>query len=88
MRFTEATAISRFLWKATRGYRLRPWASPYLRWRIETYWGWPADTVDFRRFWEFTWTQRRQMWTFLRWAGEMAADHHGHKLPTTRPTNA
>ncbi len=32
----------RFLWRATRGYRLRPWRSPYLRWRIETYWGTPA----------------------------------------------
>src|SRR6266446_6098144 len=27
----------RFLWNATRGNRLRPWRSPYLRWRLETY---------------------------------------------------
>ena len=30
----------------TRGYRLRPWRSPYLRWRIETYWGLHADRSD------------------------------------------
>ncbi|MCY4587859.1 MAG: hypothetical protein OXB98_17625 [Bryobacterales bacterium] len=71
MRFTEAAAMVRFLWKATRGHRFRPWASPYLRWRIETYWGWPADTVDFGRFWNFMWTRQRELWRFLRWVGEM-----------------
>ena len=34
-----------FLWKSTRGYRLRPWDSPYLRWRIETYWGLHAERI-------------------------------------------
>jgi hypothetical protein len=47
-------AIARFLWRTTRGYRLRPWASPYLRWRIETYWGWHADQIGAREFWAFT----------------------------------
>ena len=28
-----------FLWRATRGHRLQPWRSPYLRWRVETYTG-------------------------------------------------
>lgn len=81
LRYTEATAIGRFLWKATRGYRLRPWASPYLRWRIETYWGWPADTVNFRRFWRFTWTQRRELWEFLRWAGAMGSERRTSSRP-------
>ena len=40
----------RFLWIASRGYRLRPWDSPYLRWRIETYAGIPAESID--RVWE------------------------------------
>jgi hypothetical protein len=69
----------KFLWRATQGYRLRPWASPYLRWRIETYWGWHAGQIDARRFWTFTWRQRRDLWRFLRWAGEMASQQH-HRL--------
>ena len=66
-------AIARFLWTATRGYRLRPWASPYLRWRIETYQGRPADQVEARYFQRFTWQQRRELWRFLLWAGQMGA---------------
>jgi hypothetical protein len=62
----------KFLWKASRGYRLRPWASPYLRWRMETYWGMHAEEISFREFWRFLWEHRAEMWRFLRWAGRMA----------------
>jgi hypothetical protein len=62
----------RFLWKATRGYRLRPWQSPYVRWRIETYWGVHADSIDFKQFWVFTWTHRRDLLRFLRWSERMS----------------
>ena len=61
----------RYLWNAARGYRLRPWRSPYLRWRIETYWGLPAENIGFREFWSFTWKQRRDLLRFLRWAERM-----------------
>ncbi len=62
-----------FLWKSSRGYRLRPWASPYLRWRMETYWGVHADDIGFREFWAFLWLHRADMWRFLRWSGRMSA---------------
>jgi len=39
--------VLRFLWRASRGYRLRPWNSPYLRWRIETYSGLHAEHITF-----------------------------------------
>jgi hypothetical protein len=61
----------RFLWLSTRGYRLRPWASPYLRWRIETYWGIPQETIGFREFWAFTWAHRSELVRFLQWARRM-----------------
>ena len=61
-----------FLWQASKGYRLRPWRSPYLRWRIETYWGWHADKITLRDFWRFAWSQRHSLARFLRWADEMA----------------
>jgi hypothetical protein len=69
-------AIVRFLWRGTRGYRLRPWASPYLRWRIETYWGWHAEQIDARSFWAFSWGQRRPLWRFLLWASDMASQQN------------
>jgi hypothetical protein len=60
-----------FLWQASRGYRLRPWRSPYLRWRIETFWGLHASRIGFRDFWTFVWRQRRDLLRFLRWADRM-----------------
>jgi hypothetical protein len=63
----------RTLWRLTRGYRLRPWRSPYLRWRIETYWGLHAGEISFAQFWSLMWRQRREMLRYLRWAGRMEA---------------
>ena len=63
----------RILWNLTRGYRLRPWRSPYLRWRIETYWGLHADRITFRQFWSFAWQRRKELWRYLKWAAAMAA---------------
>lgn len=63
--------IAGFLWDASRGYRLRPWASPYIRWRIETYSGMPAAEVDREKFWAFVGREKPRLLTFLRWAGEM-----------------
>jgi hypothetical protein len=61
----------RTLWRMSRGYRLRPWRSPYLRWRIETFWGIPAESVGFGEFVSFTWRQRRELLRYLRWAERM-----------------
>jgi len=60
------------MWRLTRGYRLCPWRSPYLRWRIETYSGLHADDIDFRRFWGFVWRRRIDLVRYLCWA-----DHQG-----------
>ncbi len=60
-----------FIWQAAKGYRLTPWRSPYLRWRIETYWGLHAEHIGTRQFWRFLWDHRLEMLRFLRWAGRM-----------------
>ncbi len=62
-----------FLWQASRGYRLRPWCSPYLRWRIETYSGMDADAIRPGTFWGFLWRERRRLADYLRWTGVMRA---------------
>ena len=59
------------LWQLTRGYRLWPWRSPYLRWRMETYGGLDANDITFTRFWNSVWTERRELVRYLRWAGRM-----------------
>jgi hypothetical protein len=59
------------LWQYSRGYRLRPWRSPYLRWRIETYWGTPAEKIGFTEFWSFVWKRRSDLIRFLHWADRM-----------------
>jgi hypothetical protein len=61
----------RFLWRATEGYRLRPWESPYLRWRLETYSGLHAKEVTAGDFWRLFVQERGQLLRFLRWTDEM-----------------
>ena len=63
--------ILRFLWNATRGYRLAPWRSPYLRWRIETYCGIRMEKAGLIEFWGFAWRERVQLSRFLLWTGKM-----------------
>lgn len=66
----------RFLWIASRGYRLRPWQSPYLRWRIETYSGIPADSITANSFFHFLWAERSSLWQYLRWVSRMRKLQH------------
>lgn len=61
-----------YLWRTSKGYRLRPWASPYIRWRMETYWGTHAEDIGFREFWSYLWTHRKDFIRFLHWADRMA----------------
>ena len=69
----------RFLWNATKGFRLTPWRSPYLRWRMETYTGLLAETLGLRDFLRVMWSDRRQFLRFLRWTGEMRGLAQGRK---------
>jgi hypothetical protein len=75
--------MMRVLWALTRGYRLRPWASPYLRWRIETYWGMRAGEISFTDFWKFAWTHRKELLRYLRWAAHVG--QASMPVPRARP---
>ncbi len=50
---------------------MMPWRSPYLRWRLETYTGKPAETVTAMDFVRLAARDWRQMVRFLRWTAEM-----------------
>lgn len=58
----------RYYWIAAKGYRLRPWKSPYLRWRMETFLGPEAAELDAKKFFGLLWKYRAEMKRFLRWA--------------------
>ena len=60
----------RYYWIAAKGYRLRPWRSPYLRWRIETFFGGHTESLGPGRFFSLLWQERRRMAEFLRWTEE------------------
>ncbi len=66
-----------FLWRASRGYRLRP--CPYLCWRSETYPGVPAETVSFPIFWKFVRAHRRELLWYLRWVDRSAQAGRKHE---------
>lgn len=64
----------RYYWIVAKGYRLRPWDSPYLRWRLETYFGKQAHDIDRAAFVRLMWRERVQMQKFLSWVGERRRD--------------
>jgi hypothetical protein len=64
----------RFAWNATRGHRLTPWKSEYLKWRIETYSGKKADSLGAREVFRFVWESRRELLDFLAWTGRLERD--------------
>lgn len=61
----------RFVWNATRGHRLRPWHSEYLKWRIETYSGMKADEIKPEDMVRFVWREKWSILHFLKWTGEL-----------------
>ncbi|HEX2775652.1 MAG TPA: hypothetical protein VHN10_03310 [Candidatus Acidoferrales bacterium] len=57
----------RYYWITARGYRLRPWASPYIQWRMETFFGKEASALDAQKFFRLMWRERARIERFLEW---------------------
>ncbi|MDP9055578.1 MAG: hypothetical protein M3N93_14955 [Acidobacteriota bacterium] len=62
----------RTAWRLLRGYRLMPWRSPYLKWRIETWSGIEAAGITPRAFFRFSWKHRADLLRYLKWAAQNA----------------
>lgn len=60
----------RYYWIVARGFRLRPWSSPYLQWRLETFLGSEAARMTPGKFVRLMWKYRNQMERFVDWAAE------------------
>jgi hypothetical protein len=48
-----------------------PWRSEYLRWRVETYSGIPAESLTAGKIFGFIWTSRWELLSFLAWTGQL-----------------
>jgi len=66
----------RFMWNATRGNRLTPWRSEYLKWRVETYSGQKAETLTPKKIMDFVWISRWELLSFLLWTGRLDREVH------------
>lgn len=71
----------RFYWSASKGYRLRPWRSPYVRWRMETFFGSEAAPGNARTFFRLTWRERRRLMRFFKWAEELRREMERKRFP-------
>ena len=60
----------RYYWIIAKGYRLRPWESPYIRWRLETFFGREAADLDAGKFMRLMWRERGRMKRFLDWVAD------------------
>ena len=71
----------RYYWRLAKGHRLRPWRSPLVRWRLETFFGIHADELTRRQFFRAVWENRRRVRNFLHWAEGM---ERGQNAPLRR----
>ena len=76
--------ILRFLWNATRGHRLAPWRSPYIKWRLETYTGMKMEKIHLWQIIGIMLHEYRQMWRFLLWTAKM--DNYARVKPRNPST--
>jgi len=65
-----------YYWIAARGYRLRPWKSPYLQWRFETFLGKEAAGLTAGKFFRLVWKYRDQLNHFADWSAERRRVQH------------
>ncbi len=69
----------RYYWMAAKGYRLRPWKSPYIRWRMETFFGEQAAALDAGTFFRLLWRERARLRSFLRWADDRRREQRARR---------
>jgi hypothetical protein len=68
----------RYYWITTKGYRLRPWASPYIQWRLETFFGHEAANLSAGQFFSLIWRERARMRNFLMWVAQRRKAQRTH----------
>jgi len=69
----------RYYWIIAKGYRLRPWKSAYMQWRMETFFGHEAADLDRRKFFRLMWRERARMKRFLNWVAQQRAEQRARR---------
>ena len=70
----------RYYWITAKGYRFRPWASPYIRWRLETFFGGDMRSLGSAEFFRLIWRERKQLSQFIAWVAERWRVQHGRPI--------
>jgi hypothetical protein len=60
----------RYYWIISKGHRFRPWTSPYIQWRMETFFGQRAADLTAGKFFALMWRERARMESFLGWVAD------------------
>jgi hypothetical protein len=68
----------RYYWITAKGYRFCPWKSPYIQWRLETFFGHEAADLDSRKFFQLLWRERARMNRFLGWVAVSRRRRQSH----------
>jgi hypothetical protein len=63
----------RYYWIISKGHRLSPWKSPYIQWRMETFFGHEAANLSAGQFFRLMWRERVRMEHFLDWVAHQRA---------------
>ena len=64
---------------AAKGYSLRSWKSPYIRWRMKTFFSEQAAALDARAFFRLLWRERGRLRRFLRWADDRRREQRARR---------
>jgi len=68
----------RYYWIIAKGYRLQPWKSPYIQWRMETFFGHEAADLDAPKFFHLMWRERARLEHFLNWVAHRRPAQRGY----------
>jgi hypothetical protein len=69
----------RYYWLISKGHRLTPWKSPYIQWRMETFFGHAAADLSAAKFFHLLWRERARMERFLNWVADQRVRQHARK---------
>src|SRR5579864_5015746 len=69
----------RYYWIISKGHRLSPWKSPYIQWRVETFFGHQAADLTAGQFFRLMWRERARMERFLDWVADQRASLRSSK---------
>jgi len=69
-----------YYWITAKGYRLHPWDSPYIGWRMETFFGAEAADLDARKFFRLMWRERERIEQFLEWVAEQRREQRSRRV--------